>query len=176
MKTLVDQLSNYSDYHRNPRNKATHLIGVPMIVLAVMSMLSRPSLMVGAVQLSPALLVTAFTLLYYLRLDLMFGLVMAALLTLALWFGAWTAALEPTLWLSIGIGGFLVGWAFQFVGHYFEGRKPAFVDDIIGLAIGPLFVVAEILFMIGLFTRLKVEIDERSGISGRHKIQIQDSN
>jgi len=34
----------------------------------------------------------------------------------------------------------------QFVGHWYEGRKPAFVDDIIGLLVGPMFVVAEALF------------------------------
>jgi uncharacterized membrane protein YGL010W len=31
------------------------------------------------------------------------------------------------------MGLFFVGWLFQFSGHYFEGRKPAFVDDLIGL-------------------------------------------
>ena len=39
---------------------------------------------------------------------------------------------------------------FQLVGHGFEGRKPAFVDDIVGLLIGPLFVVAEVLSYAGL--------------------------
>jgi uncharacterized membrane protein YGL010W len=28
MKTLLDQLSNYADYHRSERNITTHLIGV----------------------------------------------------------------------------------------------------------------------------------------------------
>ena len=121
--------------------------------------------MVGPVQLSPALILTTITLLYYIRLDLAFGLVMSALFVLALSFGVWAATLEFTLWLSIGVGGFLVGWTFQFVGHYFEGRKPAFVDDIMGLAIGPLFVVAELLFIVGLFTSLKEQIEERSGFS-----------
>ena len=27
MKTLVDQLSSYADYHRDPRNIVTHYIG-----------------------------------------------------------------------------------------------------------------------------------------------------
>ena len=43
----------------------------------------------------------------------------------------------------------MVGWIFQFVGHYFEGKKPAFVDDISGLIIGPLFVVVEAMFLLG---------------------------
>ncbi|WP_116387011.1 Mpo1-like protein, partial [Cupriavidus oxalaticus] len=38
----------------------------------------------------------------------------------------------------------------QFIGHYYEGRKPAFVDDLAGLLIGPLFLVAETAFALGL--------------------------
>ena len=44
---------------------------------------------------------------------------------------------------------FVVGWVIQFVGHYYEGRKPAFVDDLVGLLVGPMFVVAEWMFMLG---------------------------
>ncbi|MFP3617105.1 Mpo1-like protein, partial [Paraburkholderia sp. SIMBA_050] len=81
-----------------------------------------------------------------LRLDLRFGVVMTALFALGLW-AAQTLALLPTAqWLGIGIGAFVVGWIVQFVGHWFEGRKPAFVDDLVGLIVGPLFVVAEVAF------------------------------
>ena len=163
MKTLVDQLSNYAAYHRSSRNIATHLIGIPMIVLAVVALLSRPTWMVGGTPISPAMLVAAVTLLYYMRLDVALGLVMTALFGLALWFGAWAAGLETPVWLALGIGGFVAGWIFQFVGHFFEGRKPAFVDDLMGLAIGPLFVVAEVLFKIGAFLGVKEQIEQRAG-------------
>ena len=63
----------------------------------------------------------------------------------------------------VGVGGFFVGWVIQFVGHYFEGRKPAFFDDVMGLAIGPLFVVAEVLFKLGAYAQLQREIEERAG-------------
>ena len=163
MKSLLDQLSNYADYHRSARNITTHLIGVPMIVLAVVALLSRPAWMVGLLPVSPAVLVTIAMLLFYLRMDLAFGLIMTVLYGLALWFGAWAASLETPLWLALGLGGFAVGWVIQFVGHYFEGRKPAFFDDVVGLAIGPLFVVAEILFKLGAFSKLKDQIEQRSG-------------
>ena len=52
-------------------------------------------------------------------------------------------------WLSASIGIFTVGWVFQFVGHFYEKKKPAFMDDVIGLAVGPLFVLAEMVFMLG---------------------------
>ena len=44
MKTLTDQLAQYAAYHRDRRNIATHFIGIPMIVLAVQVLLSRPVL------------------------------------------------------------------------------------------------------------------------------------
>ena len=39
MKTLIDQLGQYGAYHRDPRNIATHFVGVPMIMLAVTTLL-----------------------------------------------------------------------------------------------------------------------------------------
>jgi uncharacterized membrane protein YGL010W len=56
----------------------------------------------------------------------------------------------------------VVGWVFQFVGHVrYEHRKPAFVDDIAGLLIGPLFVFAELLFGFGMRTHLHEAIEAR---------------
>ena len=163
MKTLLDQLSNYADYHRSERNITTHLIGVPMIVLALMVLLSRPAWVVNELALSPAVFIVVVLLLYYLRLHIAMGLIMAALLVSGLFLSAWVATLDDAIWLATGIGGFLLGWVIQFVGHYFEGRKPAFFDDVMGLAIGPLFVVAEVLFKCGLFSELAQEVENRSG-------------
>ncbi len=163
MKTLLDQLSNYADYHRCERNITTHLIGVPMIVLALMVLLSRPAWVVSDLALSPAVFIVVVLLLYYLRLHIVMGLIMSALLVSGLFLSAWVATLDDAIWLAAGVGGFLLGWVIQFVGHYFEGRKPAFFDDVMGLAIGPLFVVAEVLFKSGLFSELAQEIENRSG-------------
>jgi uncharacterized membrane protein YGL010W len=163
MKTLLDQLSNYADYHRSERNITTHLIGVPMIVLALMVLLSRPTWVVGELALSPAVFIVVVLLLYYLRLHIAMGLIMSALLVSGLFLSAWVATLDDAIWLASGVGGFLLGWVIQFVGHYFEGRKPAFFDDVMGLAIGPLFVVAEVLFKLGLFSELAQEVENRSG-------------
>jgi uncharacterized membrane protein YGL010W len=65
-------------------------------------------------------------------------------------------------WIYGGVF-FVVGWAIQAVGHIFEGKKPAFVDDVIGLLIGPLFVVAELAFALRLRVSLWEEITRRSG-------------
>ncbi len=163
MKTLTDQLAQYAAYHRDPRNIQTHFVGVPMIVAAVTVLLSRPSFEVAGLALSPATFAVAAAAGFYLLLDIGLGCVMAVLLALALWLGAWSATLQTAAWLGLGIGGFVVGWLIQFVGHYYEGRKPAFVDDIVGLLIGPLFVVAEALFLAGMLKPLQAAIEARCG-------------
>ena len=66
-------------------------------------------------------------------------------------------------WLAWGVGMFVVGWVIQFVGHWYEGRKPAFVDDMIGLLVGPMFVTAEAMFMLGWNKPLLAEIERRAG-------------
>lgn len=163
MKTLLDQLSNYADYHRSARNIATHLVGIPLIVMALFVLLSRPMWSFNAWLVSPALIVAVVSVGYYLRLNLGMGLIMGVLYGLGLALGAAVAELETAIWLMVGGGGFLLGWVIQFVGHYFEGKKPAFFDDVMGLAIGPLFVVAEVLFKFGAYAELKQQVEERSG-------------
>lgn len=163
MKTLVDHLAQYAAYHRDRRNIASHFIGIPMIVLAVAVLLSRPGFELLGLWLAPATLLALASALFYLRLDTRFGLLMAVLLGLCLWAGAALAAASTALWLSAGLGLFVVGWIIQFVGHYYEGRKPAFVDDVTGLVIGPLFVAAEAAFLLGLRKEVEHAVVEIAG-------------
>lgn len=163
MKTLVQQLTNYAAYHRDRRNIATHFVGIPMIVLAIGCLTARPSIDVAGVPLSLSALLVLGTSIYYLLLDLRFGAVMTALLAATWWFSIGVAAQPTSVWLSTGVGLFVVGWIFQFVGHYYEGRKPAFVDDLVGLFIGPLFVVAELAFAMGLRPEVLRAIEAQVG-------------
>ncbi|HEU0201495.1 MAG TPA: Mpo1-like protein, partial [Burkholderiaceae bacterium] len=135
------------------------------IVLAVAILLSRPLLFVPGLDfpVTLALLTTLGAAVFYFRLDLRFGVVMTAVLAAALAAGYWLAMSSTVAWLAVGLGLFVVGWVFQFVGHIYEGRKPAFVDDLIGLLVGPLFIVAEIGFALGMRTELRREIERRAG-------------
>ena len=161
MKTLTEQLTSYAAYHRDRRNILTHFIGIPLIVLAVAILLSRPGMQSGGLWLSPALLVGIAAAVYYTLLDVRFGVVMGIALAVTLWLAAHVAQFSTAGWLAWGVLLFAVGWALQFIGHYFEGRKPAFLDDIMGLAIGPLFVAAELGFLLGLRKPLAAEIEQR---------------
>lgn len=163
MKTLVDHLAQYAAYHRDRRNIFSHFIGIPMIVLAVTVLLSRPGIPLAGLWLSPAVLAALLSTLFYLRLDVRFGLLMGGLLGLSLWFSAGLAMGSTALWLSTGLGLFVVGWIIQFIGHFYEGRKPAFVDDLTGLIIGPLFVAAEAAFLLGLRREVEDEVVQRAG-------------
>ena len=150
MTRLDSYLAKYAAYHRDPRNIATHFVGIPMIVFSLFVILQKPSFELAGVLLSPALLVFIASTVFYFKLSFSYGLAMAvlhgALLVLATPF----AQASIGVWLAAGVGVFFVGWVIQFIGHYFEGRKPAFVDDMSGLIIGPLFVVAEFGFLLGL--------------------------
>jgi uncharacterized membrane protein YGL010W len=164
MKSLVDQLGQYAVYHRDSRNIASHLIGIPLIVVAVATLSARPSFdMTAALTLSPAMLVAAAVAIFYLRLDIRFGILMTVLLALSVWAGKLLAMQSTGLWLAWGLGLFFAGWVIQFIGHYFEGSKPAFVDDVIGLAVGPLFIVAELVFFLGLRDPVRRTMEERAG-------------
>src|SRR3954466_7344002 len=66
MKTLEDQMGVYAAYHQDGRNKATHFVGVPAIVLSLMIPLSW----LRFEGISAAMLVTAVLLAYYLALDI----------------------------------------------------------------------------------------------------------
>lgn len=173
MKTLTEQLAQYASYHRDHRNIVTHFIGIPLIVLAMSTLLARPHLgqldlpvvlgLQGSLAITPALLASVMAGLFYLRLDLRYGLVMALWLALSYDLGWLIAQSSTAVWLSAGVGLFVVGWLIQFIGHYFEGRKPAFVDDLIGLLIGPLFLVAEVSFLLGLRREVLDAVQARTG-------------
>ena len=163
MKTLVDHLAQYAAYHRDPRNIATHFVGVPMIVLAVATLLARPALEVGGVPISLALLAALGTGLFYFRLDLRFGLAMAPVLAAVVLIGEWFSAQGTTPWLLAGGGLFVVGWIIQFIGHHYEGKKPAFVDDVVGLLVGPLFLAAEAAFAMHLRPEVQAAVEARVG-------------
>ncbi len=161
--TLTETLANYGEYHRDHRNVLTHAVGVPMIVLALDVLLGRPAFTVpvlGATA-SPALIVNVLAAVWYLQLDAKYGLLMTLLLAVFYAAGTQIAAISTLAWIGGGIGLFVVGWVFQFIGHHFEGRKPAFLDDLRGLLHGPLFMTVEGLWALGLAKGLKAEVESK---------------
>ena len=164
MKTLAENLTQYAAYHRDRRNIATHFVGVPMIVFAIVLALTPAAFPVGAVPVSAAAILSVVACLYYFKLDFVFGATMSAVLFVM-------CAIASELVHRLGVGAslgaalaiFVVGWALQFLGHKYEGMKPAFFDDAKQLLIGPLFVLAEVIFALGAKRLLQHYIEERVG-------------
>ncbi len=160
MKTLAEHLIQYAHYHRDQRNIYTHFAGIPLIVIALFSLLSFE--IAAGVTVTHLLLVGS--LLFYFRLSLGMGLVMLGFSASCYALALQLVALDSTTaWLGWSVAVFVLGWVLQFIGHYFEGKKPAFVDDLVGLLIGPLFVMAELLFLLGLAKSLQQQIDQGAG-------------
>jgi uncharacterized membrane protein YGL010W len=163
-RPALDLLSQYAEYHRDRRNIQTHFIGVPMIVFAVGVLLTRPAFMLGGLLLTPAWLVFAIVAAWYLtRGHLTIGLAVTFMVGVLMWLAHQVAGVSTAAWLAWGVGFFVVGWVIQFVGHYYEGRKPAFADDLVGLLVGPMFVALELLAPLGLFKGLVADIERRAG-------------
>jgi uncharacterized membrane protein YGL010W len=164
MRTATDLLAQYATYHRDRRNIATHFVGVPMIVFGIGVLLARTPFTVGDWTLTPAWIAFALAAAWWLtRRDLALGLA-TTIATAVLMLAAHRVSDGSTgAWLAWGVGMFFVGWVIQFVGHYYEGRKPAFVDDMVGLLVGPMFVVAEAMFSAGWNRPLLQEIERRAG-------------
>ena len=164
LRPATELLQRYAEYHRDQRNIATHLVGVPMIVFGLAVLLARPVVELAGWALTPAWAVFALVALWYLtRGQPVLGAAVSVATGLLIALAQPVAGGSVAGWLGWGLGFFVVGWVIQFVGHYYEGRKPAFADDIVGLLVGPMFVVLELLAGLGLFKALMAEIERHAG-------------
>jgi uncharacterized membrane protein YGL010W len=161
MRTLEQHITQYAAYHRDRRNIRTHFFGVPVIVFSVL--LALVPFAIG--NLNVALIVLLASTAYYVYLDRALGAAMFVFLfigyVIAVYLNSRIAQTEIVVGLAVVL--FVGGWIVQFIGHKYEGMKPAFTDDVIGLAIGPLFVMTEIFFMMNLKADLKRYVEDRVG-------------
>ncbi|HTW85224.1 MAG TPA: Mpo1-like protein [Candidatus Sulfotelmatobacter sp.] len=129
MQSSADALfAEYGAYHTDRRNRVCHEIGIPLIVLAIEALLR--ALPAGGLI---ALALTAALCAYYLTLAGARAIAAVGGM-LVLWY---LASYVSWPW---AIALFVIGWIFQFVGHAYEGRKPAFLTNLVHLLIGPLWI------------------------------------
>ena len=83
------EFAHYLSEHRHPANKATHFVGIPLLIATTV------------------------------------------------------AALVLLDW-RVFVGGQLVGWAIQLVGHRIEGNRPVLLHRPSALVMGPLMVLVEL--------------------------------
>ena len=173
MTKLEQHLSNYAAYHLDRKNIITHFIGVPLIVFSILCLTGKFSLNISDYSINIALVLIILSCIYYFRLNWIFALIMAILYIWIYPYAVEVSNLPSLSWLAVSIGLFVIGWIFQFVGHAFEGKKPAFFDDIRGLIIGPLFVLAEFIFILGFRKQLAESIQHYARIQREKMDQLE---
>ncbi|MCT8985653.1 Mpo1 family 2-hydroxy fatty acid dioxygenase [Shewanella phaeophyticola] len=156
MKSAVEQLSTYKSVHLNPNNIRTHFIGVPMIIWSAFLMLGTLRVAWQDYQISLAMVVTVVVLAYYMMLHVRLALGLVLFILPVLYTTERVVHSAHPFVIAISI--FVIGWVIQFVGHKYEKAKPAFMDDLNQLLIGPFFLMAELYFMFGWEKNLEAEI------------------
>jgi len=136
---LQAHFSDYSAFHRTPGNKACHYVGIPLIVLGLFALLARvPLFEAGGFTVTLAEVVLVAATIYYLTLD-------AALAVMMLVTSAVLAVAGRLVPVPAAVGLFVLGWVFQFVGHYvYEKKAPAFFRNFAHLLVGPLWILAKV--------------------------------
>jgi uncharacterized membrane protein YGL010W len=135
-----------------------------MIVFSVVLAMATIALPLGNVTLTAATVLSIAAVAYYIALERVLGVTMAIVLFLMCALASEVSArLSTGGTLGVALLIFVAGWALQFLGHKYEGMKPAFFDDAKQLLIGPLFVLAEAAFAIGARPELRRYIEQRVG-------------
>lgn len=135
---FVRNLAGYQSYHLNHHNQLTHFFGIPMIVVSVIWISTW-------LPMNLAYVVFFSFLALWVSMDLIIGLILAIVFLPFFAIGfAWFAGLETMTGGLIALALFVIGWIFQIVGHVFEGRKPALLDNLFQGLLGPMFLVYEV--------------------------------
>jgi uncharacterized membrane protein YGL010W len=136
--TLKAHFADYAAFHGTAGNKACHYVGIPLIVLSILALLARvPLFAVGGFTVTAAEVFLVLVTAYYLTLDAVLAAIMLAASAALLVVG------RP-LPVAVSVALFVLGWIFQFVGHYvYEKRSPAFYRNLAHLLVGPLWIVAK---------------------------------
>lgn len=131
--TKTELFTEYASYHADRRNRICHAFGIPLIVMGVLGLLHLVRL--GPIDAS--LVVAVALLLYYAVID-----PRGAALSLVVFALLYVIAVR--LPWQVNLAAFILGWAFQFLGHKLEGSKPKFFENLIYLLIGPLYIFEEV--------------------------------
>lgn len=136
--------SDYSKFHKTPGNKATHYIGITLIVLSLLGLLSQygnfqPLGSTSLLRLDAAVGLLVLGLFWYLWLDWKIAIPFIFVLTGMYFIGR--ALPSHMNWIL-----FIAGWILQGIGHYcFEKKSPAFFKNLTHLLIGPLWIFSRII-------------------------------
>lgn len=138
MNEMTRLIENYSRCHQHPINELIHFFAIPIIMFSIIGLMYCIHSLVAVIFIITSLF-------FYIKLSYKAFIIMSI----------WSSLYYYLIYLLhekiffISVVAFFFGWIIQFIGHYIEGKKPSFLDDVKYLWIGPLFVVRGILIKIG---------------------------
>ncbi|MDX1801658.1 MAG: Mpo1-like protein [Marinobacter sp.] len=156
MRSLSQFLADYGDSHQNATNQWIHIVCVPLIFASTLGLLwlvpvgnwlglGGPA----AYWLNGATVLGALAGVVYLRLGL------GTFVLMTVWFALSVLAVIgiskagwSLLWTSVAV--WVFAWIIQVIGHRIEGKKPSFIEDLVFLLIGPIFVSVELASKLGI--------------------------
>ena len=139
MSVLTRLLESYEKNHQNPINEAMHIIAIPLIMFSILGM-------TAAFDIFLEYILVGIVFFYYLKLSKTAALLM--LVWLLIYLGL--VVLLKSYIIEISILLFAFGWILQFLGHFIEGKRPSFFEDLRYFLIGPLFVVQKVISKFGV--------------------------
>lgn len=160
MKSLPVVMASYAAYHRHPLNKALHFLGVPLITFALLLSLSWLRVELFGLSVTAAIPFVLVVLGYYVRLDPVLAVSLSVVLVPVVYQADLVARGSWGQNLAVFALTFVGGWIIQLAGHAVEGRRPALVDNIFQVFAAPLFLMAELFFLLGLKQDLKRQVED----------------
>ena len=158
------QLAYYADAHRNGVNSVMHMIGNPILFVAVVLPFCLLPIDVLGIHTSAATVLLIPALILWTTWDVAIGLtIVVASVPLLLAAGA-IASHVSVLWVwIIAVVLFVLGWALQIVGHQlFEGKRPTLLDNPVQMLISPMFIFAKLFIALGLRPDLAATLQKSS--------------
>jgi len=152
MRSLAQWIDNYAQCHQNPGNILIHHICVPAIQFSLLGLLwlvqlpfpeSWPYALTNL-----AFVLVILAMIYYLMLS--WRLALGMLLLSVVMLSGVDFLYQLNILLEVSISIFVVAWIGQFIGHFIEGKRPSFLEDMRFLLIGPLWVLAHLYTVLGL--------------------------
>jgi len=151
MRTFNQWMTEYGVSHKNHTNQMIHKIAVPLIMLTVIGFLKcipTPEVFSSVPHLNWATLFVAGCLVFYATLNMMMFIGMVILT--AIMYGICLQLEAQGILLPFCIIVFVLAWIAQFYGHKVEGKKPSFLQDLVFLLIGPLWVLRFLFQKLGM--------------------------
>jgi uncharacterized membrane protein YGL010W len=145
------QLTDYVEYHRDPRNCAAHVVGIILLFLGAILPLTMWPVSVFGIRTTLGVLLALPVLIYWVALDPAIGLaIVAAAVLLLATAGVIVGRISAAGVWEITIALIMIGIGSQVVGHQvFERRKPSMADHPAHFLFGPPFVMAKLLIALG---------------------------